>query len=125
MIATRNLRFPVAALLLAAAGPAVASDFRGLLSVTAQWLLVAPWVLVALVVTLARWRDYGDAGLAWRHTRIAAIGPLLGFAAALLDPIERDLRSWLYGFDAIALALTSLPMLAHVLRASTRTPPDD
>lgn len=123
----RSLRLAaVAALFLGAAGPALASDYRGLLSVTMQWMLVIPWVVAALVVTLARFRDYRDGTTAWRHARIAAIGPLLGFAAVMIDPIDRDDQKWLFGFDAIALALTLLPLVVHVVFASRSTPtPED
>lgn len=104
--------------ILAASGPAWASDHAGMMVVFFTFYLVLPWSALHLVVfaLLALFNGYRWRIVAILHSAIAAIGPIAGVVAALLDYSNLLGFLLMIGLDTLLLALAILPMGLHAIR---------
>lgn len=108
---------PAAFAVLAASGPAWASNYDGMLALFFTFYLVLPWSALHLVVFafLALFDRYRSHKLARWHSTIAAVGPVIGLFAALIDYRDAEFLWLAIGVNALLLALALLPMGMHAV----------
>ena len=124
-------RLPSSSLLLAlmlVSAPAWASDYRGFISAMAVLCIVAPFALLNLVITLvlALQGTYLKEKVAFRHSMIAAIGPIIGLLAMAFDQFKGDAAILFLLANGIALLLAAIPLVVHNWQeqnAQDREPP--
>jgi uncharacterized membrane protein len=103
--------------MLAVSGPAWASNYDGMLALFFTFYLGLPWSALHLVAFafLALFDRYRSRKLAVWHSGIAAIGPMAGLLATLIDHRDSVLLWVLIGANMLLLALALLPMGMHAI----------
>ncbi|MBW8808015.1 MAG: hypothetical protein JF591_04125 [Lysobacter sp.] len=106
-----------ASAILAASGPAWASDHAGMMVVFFTFYLVVPWSALHLVIfaVLALFNGYRWRIVAIVHSAIAALGPIAAVVAAVLDYSTVLGFCFMIGVDAARYAMALLPMGLHVI----------
>ena len=102
---------------LAASGPAWASNYDGMLALFFTFYLALPWSALHLVVFafLALFDRYRSHKLARWHSGVAAFGPIIGLLAALIDYRDAEFLWLAIGVNTLLLALAFLPMGMHAI----------
>ena len=102
---------------LAASGPAWASNYDGMLALFFTFYLVLPWSALHLVVFvfLALFDRYRSHKLARWHSGVAAVGPIVGLLAVLIDYRDPEFLWLAIGVNTVLLALAFLPMGMHAI----------
>lgn len=105
---------------LAGPTPAQASDFGGMLSGLLTFTIAMPLAVLSLVLVavLARAGAYRSRRLALWHAGLAALPPLAGAVAILLEGRVLDDAGVRLLAAGIMLALALLPVLMHVRQAA-------
>jgi hypothetical protein len=83
----RTFQAAAVALFVATPGIALASDMSGMVTLLALAFAISPWAVLNLIAfaAYAFQRRYASRPFAVRHAQLAAAGPLLGLALALVD----------------------------------------